>query len=190
MSVDLHEPLTIAACPRCATQLAPAMLACPRCGWLVNGDRLQSLAQTAGAAEANGDSPAALAAWREALELLPPDSRQYQTIIDRITALGDGGPASPAARSKSGGRAQRPPRDLAALACFSGNSKPCCSGLPRHRLFSRCFCRWASTGSSLGGSLPWDWCSRSMSMKWDMSLRYDGWDSKQATQCSSPASAR
>lgn len=75
------------SCPRCAAQLAPTLLACPGCGWLVHSDRLRAIAEAArGAAEA-GDAAGALSAWREALELLPPGSRQYDIIRGKIAEL-------------------------------------------------------------------------------------------------------
>jgi hypothetical protein len=46
------------------------------------------LAQAAREATANGDLPTALANWREALGLLPANSRQYEVISAKITELG------------------------------------------------------------------------------------------------------
>jgi Zn-dependent protease len=69
------------------------MLACPGCGHLVHGDQLTGLAQSAQEATSRGDVPSAMAYWREALELLPADSRQYQIIAAKITDLGRAAPA-------------------------------------------------------------------------------------------------
>ena len=63
------------------------MLACPACGWLVHGERLQSLAETAARATNGRALPDALAAWREALDLLPPESRQHAAVVERVQAL-------------------------------------------------------------------------------------------------------
>lgn len=82
-ATDLPPPV----CPQCGTQLAPLLVACPHCGRLLYGDQLQALAEQARAATDAGDISTALSAWREALVLLPPHSRQYQVIAGRITAL-------------------------------------------------------------------------------------------------------
>lgn len=89
------------ACAQCGTQLAPSLLACPACGRLVHADVLTRLADTAKEAAGRGAIPEALAAWREALDLLPPGSKQHQAVTARITELGRDIPfnAVPAART-------------------------------------------------------------------------------------------
>ncbi|HKW39694.1 MAG TPA: site-2 protease family protein [Gemmatimonadales bacterium] len=77
----------IEVCPQCGTHVAPALLACPSCHRLVHADELKRLASEAERATQANDPSAALAAWREALELLPPGSRQYQTVSARIAEL-------------------------------------------------------------------------------------------------------
>ena len=72
-------------CPACATELAPNLLTCPNCRRLVHSERLKALADTATQAASPVD---ALVAWREAIELLPPGTRQYDTIQAKITELG------------------------------------------------------------------------------------------------------
>jgi len=74
-------------CPQCGTQIAPALLACPFCQRLVHADQLKRLAATAEHAAQLGDPSAALAAWREALDLLPTDATQYQVVSARIADL-------------------------------------------------------------------------------------------------------
>ena len=64
------------------------MLACPGCARLVHADQLANLAALAKESTDNNDIPSALSAWREALTLLPPASRQYQIISNKITELG------------------------------------------------------------------------------------------------------
>ncbi len=78
----------ILACPTCGTEIAPGLLACPGCRRLVHAVRLKPLAAEAERAEREGDANAALVAWREALELLPPGTRQRQVIEARIAELG------------------------------------------------------------------------------------------------------
>src|SRR5213076_1244758 len=78
------------ACPQCGTQIAPALLACPSCQCLVHSDALKRLAAEAERTAQAGDMSAALAAWREALELLPPDS----SLDGEIGAVATSGGAS------------------------------------------------------------------------------------------------
>jgi Zn-dependent protease len=82
------EYSAVQTCAGCGTQLAPTMKACPGCARLVHTEELEALAQTARQASERGDISAALAAWREALDLLPPGSRQHQIISAKITELG------------------------------------------------------------------------------------------------------
>lgn len=74
-------------CPSCQTHLAPGLLACPACQTLVYGAQLKELAQRAQEAGAAGDRPTEMARWREALDLLPPSSRQHQTITAKLEDL-------------------------------------------------------------------------------------------------------
>lgn len=75
------------ACAGCGTELAQEFLACPRCHRLVHAERLAELnAQAQQAAHAN-DGAAEIAAWREALTLLPAGTRQHGVIAARIDAL-------------------------------------------------------------------------------------------------------
>ena len=71
-------------------------LACPGCGRLVHGDELKRLAAEADQAEQSGDFPAAMAAWRRALELLPAGTRQRQLIAARLDEFGRKSPMPPA----------------------------------------------------------------------------------------------
>ena len=64
------------------------MLACPGCKRLTHTRRLESLASQANAAATAGDVTTSLQFWREALELLPRDSKQFAVISNRISELG------------------------------------------------------------------------------------------------------
>ena len=75
------------ACPQCGTDLAQALLSCPSCHWLVHQEPLTQLAQEAERATTEQRAADALAAWRQALELLPPGSRQFQTILEKAQIL-------------------------------------------------------------------------------------------------------
>jgi Zn-dependent protease/ribosomal protein L32 len=74
-------------CPQCGTELAPHARACPACGLLVHSDRLKDLAANASSATAAGDLLQARTNWENALKLLPPDSKQHETITARIADL-------------------------------------------------------------------------------------------------------
>ena len=74
-------------CRSCGTELAPALLSCPACHALVHSDRLRELASAAEAAAAAGEPSTAMARWNEALELLPPESRQHQVIVEKLKDL-------------------------------------------------------------------------------------------------------
>lgn len=90
-----------ALCTQCGTHVAPALLACPVCHRLVHGEELKRLAADAGRATDAGDPSAALAAWRQALELLPPDATQYQVVSARVADLSRTLDGQPAAKPRS-----------------------------------------------------------------------------------------
>jgi Zn-dependent protease len=77
----------LTSCPECRTQLAPGLVACPSCGRLLYAADLKSLAAEAERLTATGDVAGALAAWRAAVDLLPPDSPQYAAVSARIADL-------------------------------------------------------------------------------------------------------
>lgn len=93
-------------CPDCGAELAAGLNACLSCGRLLHGDALKRLAAEAEAAEHRGEISAALAAWRNTLDLLPPESRQHEVILQRVRALSaqveDGVGAPPASAWKKG----------------------------------------------------------------------------------------
>jgi Zn-dependent protease len=74
-------------CPDCGTELAPSFLTCPSCHRLVHAESLKRLAGEAERAAAAGDSAAARAFWRQALDLLPRGSRQATTVALKIAGL-------------------------------------------------------------------------------------------------------
>jgi Zn-dependent protease len=81
-------PPLVRTCSACGSEIAPSLLACPSCQRLVHAGQLRALAETAETAEGEGALSAALTAWREALALLPPESRQYSVIAEKIARLG------------------------------------------------------------------------------------------------------
>ena len=86
-AVTAPPVLESGACTRCGTQLAPTLLACPSCSALVHADELARLAAEARQAEEAKNIPLALEHWRRALDLLPPASKQYGVILDRVGTL-------------------------------------------------------------------------------------------------------
>jgi Zn-dependent protease len=83
--VDPSPPLAAVPCPHCGTVVAPALLNCPSCHRLTHADLLKSLASQA---QLPGQNPAkALELWRDALALLPLDSRQHQAVSESIARL-------------------------------------------------------------------------------------------------------
>jgi Zn-dependent protease len=94
----MPDPLAEAVrCRQCDTELSSAALSCPGCGMLVYAEELKALAGEAEQAEQKGDFPGAMAAWRRALELLPPGTRQQELIAARVGELGSIVPAASAA---------------------------------------------------------------------------------------------
>lgn len=90
MSPDapLSTQTSLSSCPSCGAELAPSLLSCPACHRLIHAEELKALAREADAAEQVGDTSAALAAWRQAISLLPAGTRQHQVIVQRIDELG------------------------------------------------------------------------------------------------------
>jgi Zn-dependent protease len=63
------------------------LLVCPKCQSLVHRAELEQIASTADAATRRGDLADAMASWRNALLLLPPESKQYAQITGTIRGL-------------------------------------------------------------------------------------------------------
>ncbi len=74
-------------CPACGSSAAPGLLQCPGCRRFIHADRLGELSREAEAGEREGRLGDALAAWREALRLLPPSAPQAAQVGDRIEAI-------------------------------------------------------------------------------------------------------
>ena len=74
-------------CSGCGTLFPKRLLCCPSCDRLVHGDRLRMLAMNAEDAMQCRKIVSALQSWREALELLPQQSRQASIIEEKIREL-------------------------------------------------------------------------------------------------------
>jgi len=89
------------ACAACGCELAPSLLACPRCRRLVHASELGRLAGEADAAAERGALAEASSLWRRVLERLPPDAEQAGEVRARLDDLSrrierDGPGAAPA----------------------------------------------------------------------------------------------
>jgi Zn-dependent protease len=74
-------------CASCGARFPQGALVCPSCQKLVHTEALHRLAQEAQTAASARDVPGELNAWRRALELLPPASRQHAAILEKVQLL-------------------------------------------------------------------------------------------------------
>lgn len=79
--------ISTTACDHCGAACPSAVLACPRCSALVHAARLKALSSMATRLATSGDPVGARERWREALALVPPESRQHAEIERRIGKL-------------------------------------------------------------------------------------------------------
>ena len=93
---DAVEAAPISSCPDCGGPLATVELSCPGCQRLVHAEALKKIAMEAEHATSGGNLSAALALWRQALDLLPPDSNQYNIIHQKVIAISGQLSANPA----------------------------------------------------------------------------------------------
>ena len=100
-------------CESCGADVAPALLACPACRRLVHAVRLVELAAAAERAAAVEEWAAARGAWRSALDLLPRDAPQAETIRAKLASLSQRADAAPPAA-----RAGPIPKWLAPFGAF------------------------------------------------------------------------
>ncbi len=88
-------------CPGCGTGVSPSRLSCPACQRLLHREELEALSREAGRAREAGEVEPEIAAWRRALELLPPESKQHASLLGRVGELSrrleEGSAATPAA---------------------------------------------------------------------------------------------
>lgn len=74
-------------CASCGARFPQGALVCPSCQKLVHTEALHRLAQEAQTAASANDVAGELNAWRRALELLPPASRQHAAILEKVQLL-------------------------------------------------------------------------------------------------------
>lgn len=88
-------PVAAIVCPQCGGEVAASLLSCPTCHALVHAGRLRQLAKEAEAVAFAGDYTKTLSIWRQALELLPPGTRQHEAVSAKIEAISEKVRASP-----------------------------------------------------------------------------------------------
>lgn len=113
-----NPSVEVIRCVQCGTEMSPNLLGCPACGRLVHAEQLKALAGAAEQAERSGDFTGALAAWRHALELLPPGTRQQQVIVSRIGTLAEKSPTAAPAPTASAAGQKRRAGGLAGIGAF------------------------------------------------------------------------
>ena len=81
---QVEVPLPIFNCMNCSVWLPSGTLACPECQTIVYSDHLRGIALTATAEENSSKWLAARETWRQALVWLPPGTKQYAAVEQRI----------------------------------------------------------------------------------------------------------
>ena len=115
----MSNSAAILICPSCGAEIPPDLLACPGCRQLLHAARLSALAEEAAAAQQAGDVSQALACWRAALELLPPDTNQAALIRTHIEQLG-----RQLDKPTTGSPAAQPPGNQPSGSQSSGSKSP------------------------------------------------------------------
>ena len=94
-------------CEGCGVSVPPDALICPGCRKLVHSEKLKHLAEQARVALSGSNKAAAVAAWRESLGFLPPDSVQHRAIaaeVDTLSAQLAAEAAAPGTERRSWGK--------------------------------------------------------------------------------------
>jgi len=81
---QFDAPESIYNCPNCSHWLAPGTLVCPECQTIVYSDHLREIALAASAEENAGKWAEAREVWKQALLWLPPDTKQFAAVEQRI----------------------------------------------------------------------------------------------------------
>jgi Zn-dependent protease len=77
-------PAEIFNCPNCSRWLQPGTLTCPDCQTIIYSGHLRDIALAATADENGGHWVEARETWRQALNWLPPETKQYAAVQQRI----------------------------------------------------------------------------------------------------------
>lgn len=86
--------MEVQVCPSCGATAPRDALVCVGCQRLFHAERLKLLVEAAGAYEGGGDVLNALTQLREALTLLPPDTKQAAAVRARVAQLEAQAPAA------------------------------------------------------------------------------------------------
>ena len=118
-------PELIRNCKRCSRDLAPGALVCDQCQALVHSEELERLSAEAKELEAGRELGHARQTWLNALQLLPPTSKQADWIKQHIQALDAHANAASAdaGRVTIPGRKRRHPRSACELAATIGTPR-------------------------------------------------------------------
>lgn len=81
------EPESIYNCPGCSHWLPAGTLACPECQHIIYSEHLRTIAFAATTAENENKWNDARGIWQQALAWLPPDTKQYVAIEQRIALV-------------------------------------------------------------------------------------------------------
>jgi Zn-dependent protease len=84
---QIDAPESIYNCPNCSHWLAPGTLLCPECQTIVYSAHLRGVAMAATAEENAGKWAEARDVWKQALLWLPPDTKQYAAVEQRIALV-------------------------------------------------------------------------------------------------------
>ena len=142
--MDVAAAAAVETCAACGTEIAVGVLACPGCQRLVHATELVRLKAEAERAAAAGDRAAEIAAWTNAIVLLPAAARQHAAIADRLAELarlqadqktpapeipravrGDGSAGwAPSARWRGSSSSSRWRRSARASSSSSGSPRP------------------------------------------------------------------
>ncbi len=83
----LPAPEAVFNCPQCSRWLPPGTLACPECQAILYSAHLRHIAILATDDENAGHWTEAREVWRQALLWLPPETRQYAAVEQRIELI-------------------------------------------------------------------------------------------------------
>ena len=83
----IETPSEIFNCPNCSRWLPAGTLACPECQTIVYSEHLRNIALAATGEENAGKWVEAREIWRTALAWLPPDTKQYGAVEQRIALI-------------------------------------------------------------------------------------------------------
>jgi Zn-dependent protease len=118
----MTTPDSASTCTDCGTEISLSLLSCPGCGKLSHAETLKELAGKAEQAALGGDLNSALAHWRRALDLLPPNCRQFETVQAKCSAL-----TAQGASDSASARVESPP--AAGPARHSSRGKTVAAGV-------------------------------------------------------------